>query len=116
MGNLAHVRMRLGRHQEALDGFREFRKIPLMMATVPSPDLEMKLFVMGSSLELSVLSAKGEFGKAVEHLTALEAGLEQFGDRASTCLLYTSDAADERSSVDLGGRRILKKKTLRVTD
>ena len=38
------------------------------------------------------------------------------------CLLYTSDAADERSSVDLGGRRIIKKKTMeyvcvrRVTD
>ena len=29
---------------------------------------------------------------------------------ACTCLLYTSDAADERSSVDLGGRRIIKKK------
>ena len=28
----------------------------------------------------------------------------------SACLLYTSDAADERSSVDLGGRRIIKKK------
>ena len=28
----------------------------------------------------------------------------------ATCLLYTSDAADERSSVDLGGRRIIKKK------
>ena len=28
----------------------------------------------------------------------------------SLCLLYTSDAADERSSVDLGGRRIIKKK------
>src|SRR5678816_2119179 len=26
---------------------------------------------------------------------------------AGTCLLYTSDAADERSSVDLGGRRII---------
>ena len=25
------------------------------------------------------------------------------------CLLYTSDAADERSRVDFGGRRILKK-------
>ena len=24
-----------------------------------------------------------------------------------SCLLYTSDAADERSSVDLGGRRII---------
>ena len=30
--------------------------------------------------------------------------------RQMGCLLYTSDAADERSSVDLGGRRILKKK------
>ena len=29
------------------------------------------------------------------------------------CLLYTSDAADERSSVDLGGRRIIKKNTIR---
>ena len=26
------------------------------------------------------------------------------------CLLYASDAADERSSGDLGGRRIIKKK------
>ena len=33
------------------------------------------------------------------------------------CLLYTSDAADERSSVDLGGRRIIKKKnTQKRTD
>ena len=34
------------------------------------------------------------------------------GERAvdMPCLLYTSDAADERSSVDLGGRRIIKKK------
>ena len=29
----------------------------------------------------------------------------------TSCLLYTSDAADERSSVDLGGRRIIKKTT-----
>ena len=32
------------------------------------------------------------------------------GERVWICLLYTSDAADERSSVDLGGRRIIKKK------
>ena len=30
--------------------------------------------------------------------------------RPATCLLSTSDAADERPSVDLGGRRIIKKK------
>ena len=32
------------------------------------------------------------------------------GDHRKVCLLYTSDAADERSSVDLGGRRIITKK------
>ena len=38
--------------------------------------------------------------------------VEDWGRRqlAYICLLYTSDAADERSSVDLGGRRILKNK------
>ena len=33
----------------------------------------------------------------------------------NSCLLYTSDAADERSSVDLGGRRIIKKKKKQTT-
>ena len=37
-------------------------------------------------------------------------GERQDGRAFETCLLYTSDAADERSSVDLGGRRIIKKK------
>ena len=32
------------------------------------------------------------------------------------CLLYTSDAADERSSVDLGGRSIIKKKKVYIDD
>ena len=36
--------------------------------------------------------------------------VEGVWQRAGRCLLYTSDAADERSSVDLGGRRIIKKK------
>ena len=50
-----------------------------------------------------------------------EAGFDPQLDRAThfldadirrdiACLLYTSDAADERSSVDLGGRRIIKTK------
>src|SRR5664280_3819777 len=30
-------------------------------------------------------------------------------DLSKICLLYTSDAADEEDSVDLGGRRIIKK-------
>ena len=30
-------------------------------------------------------------------------------DEARSCLLYTSDAADDMQCVDLGGRRIIKK-------
>ena len=37
-------------------------------------------------------------------------GITRLAALAGTCLLYTSDAADERSSVDLGGRRIIQKK------
>ena len=37
--------------------------------------------------------------------------ISAFGEHV-ICLLYTSDAADERSSVDLGGRRIIKKKKI----
>ena len=39
------------------------------------------------------------------HRPAVETGL----GRRQACLLYTSDAADERSSVDLGGRRLIQK-------
>ena len=52
---------------------------------------------------------KGQGGLAVVN------ALEQIEKRGAfvvervVCLLYTSDAADERSSGDLGGRRILKK-------
>src|SRR5678815_3522325 len=44
---------------------------------------------------------------AVAYWRTLKSDADAKFDR---CLLYTSDAADERSSVDLGGRRIIKKK------
>eukprot|EP00658_Telonema_sp_P-2_P028742 TRINITY_DN21978_c0_g1_i2.p1 TRINITY_DN21978_c0_g1~~TRINITY_DN21978_c0_g1_i2.p1 ORF type:complete len:161 (-),score=25.87 TRINITY_DN21978_c0_g1_i2:58-540(-) len=37
-------------------------------------------------------------------------------DLSTGCLLYTSDAADEEDSVDLGGRRIIKKKKRKNRD
>ena len=46
----------------------------------------------------------------VEIVGALEREVQVNVDMYKICLLYTSDAADERSSVDLGGRRIIKKK------
>ena len=36
-------------------------------------------------------------------------GVVSFFEISNTCLLYTSDAADDMQCVDLGGRRIIKK-------
>src|SRR5664280_768360 len=41
---------------------------------------------------------------------AIRIGTKPSHCRCNSCLLYTSDAADEEDSVDLGGRRIIKKK------
>ena len=43
---------------------------------------------------------------------ARDLGLEGSVDKDMFCLLYTSDAADDLLCVDLGGRRIIKKKKL----
>eukprot|EP00658_Telonema_sp_P-2_P062681 TRINITY_DN5136_c0_g1_i2.p1 TRINITY_DN5136_c0_g1~~TRINITY_DN5136_c0_g1_i2.p1 ORF type:complete len:474 (-),score=109.86 TRINITY_DN5136_c0_g1_i2:61-1482(-) len=45
---------------------------------------------------------------AVKLFVDLDGTLADF--ESGVCLLYTSDAADEEDSVDLGGRRIIKKK------
>ena len=46
----------------------------------------------------------------VNPLPTVFAGNDTIVNMDEFCLLYTSDAADERSSVDLGGRRIINKK------
>ena len=51
----------------------------------------------------------GQYGISANGLTSSNYAIETI-DSTLTCLLYTSDAADERSSVDLGGRRTIKKK------
>ena len=55
------------------------------------------------------LKIMGKTGCVIKSKTAV-AGNRKCDSRVTLCLLYTSDAADERSSVDLGGRRIIKKK------
>src|SRR5678815_1520371 len=57
-----------------------------------------------------VLGADPDHDDVVHHVfIQLVTGISKVRD-PEACLLYTSDAADERSSADLGGRRIIKKK------
>src|SRR5450756_1699861 len=50
------------------------------------------------------MAALGEIGPPVN----TTGGLAASGSQPATCLLYTSDAADDLLCVDLGGRRIIK--------
>ena len=92
-------------------------------------------FLSSCTDQNSVTEHKKEFEGKIIYLTKLESKSTKFttdefqsffGDTMtlyikngnyrmsySGCLLYTSDAADERSSVDLGGRRIIKKKNIK---
>ena len=54
---------------------------------------------------------ENEQGERFVFTVEMQRRLSQAGLPIEPCLLYTSDAADERSSVDLGGRRIINKKT-----
>ena len=60
--------------------------------------------------KLSDVEYQGDGKKATFFYTAEERVDFRELIKRMACLLYTSDAADERSSVDLGGRRIIKKK------
>jgi tetratricopeptide (TPR) repeat protein len=81
LSNLAVVKMRLGRSQEALELLNEFRALPERWDMPRTEDLELKLFVTSSSLELTILSLRGDFQKALELQPLVERGLATYGDR-----------------------------------
>src|SRR5678816_2201756 len=72
--------------------------------------LAMKTLANGTILESKTVNAMECLQYAMNLPTSVViTGCESMKDleQALNCLLYTSDAADERSSVDLGGRRII---------
>src|SRR5659263_523325 len=67
-----------------------------------------------SNVPTASTSTGGGPGKLGDHPSALvmyaRPAWMKITTRIRTCLLYTSDAADDLLCVDLGGRRIIKKK------
>src|SRR5450756_2775546 len=77
----------------------------------------LSMIFVSRSASLTTLSAKRwrSFGAgSPSRLSAARRrdvrGVFSSWTRLATCLLYTSDAADDLLCVDLGGRRIIKKK------
>ena len=69
----------------------------------------MKIMIMSDVVPAA--SAKNEYTDgAIEKLLSDGFREKLHGAEFNICLLYTSDAADDLLCVDLGGRRIIKKK------
>lgn len=78
MSNLAFVRVRAGKHAEALEGLKQVKRLPLQMSEAPNADLEVKIFSMTSNLELTILCRMGEFEKAAEKLAGIEDAMARY--------------------------------------
>ena len=83
-------------------------------------DVREKLYLKFKMIEeiRKFLTSKGflEVETPVLHSLLSGASAKPFITHHNACLLYTSDAADDLLCVDLGGRRIIKKKKLTSID
>ena len=87
------------------------------MSDIPTWMLTDKLKLNDDKTEFMLLGTKQQLSKVnIDSLTVGSIDVapvtvaRNLGTWFDSCLLYTSDAADEEDSVDLGGRRIIKKK------
>eukprot|EP00825_Cyclidium_porcatum_P048023 TRINITY_DN7936_c0_g1_i6.p3 TRINITY_DN7936_c0_g1~~TRINITY_DN7936_c0_g1_i6.p3 ORF type:complete len:115 (+),score=34.84 TRINITY_DN7936_c0_g1_i6:174-518(+) len=69
-----------------------------------------KQMLENSTIRFRYLQKKTKFQKVHQMKLTKKKMKLLVGEKKRTCLLYTSDAADDMQCVDLGGRRIIKKK------
>lgn len=82
--NAIYVGMRLGRLSEALKNIEKLRQLPEKLALQKNEDLELRLFSLAKSTELTLYAQSGEFEKGLELIPDIEDGLEKFADKLSS--------------------------------
>jgi len=82
--NAIYVGMRLGNWSEALKNVEKLRNLPEKLALQTNEDLELRLFSLATSTELTLYTQSGEFEKGLEMLPQIEDGLTRFADQLSS--------------------------------
>ena len=83
LSNLCHVQMRMAQHQEAAATLKEFRMLPARWDLPESDDLDLRLFVTSTSLELALHGQAGTFHEALALLPSMERRLAAMESRLS---------------------------------
>jgi len=81
--NLIFVSEKLGRDEESLHYLKLLKRIPIDNDLSTKEDLRIKLFASTLSIELELLTKRGDLTHAREQLTFIEEGLDCYGDKIS---------------------------------
>ncbi len=79
--NLVYVSEKLGRTDNSLRYLKLLKRIPLEIDLTNREDLRVKLFASTLSIEMELLSKRGDFEHARKQLTFMEEGLERYGEK-----------------------------------
>ena len=82
--NAIYVGMRLGKWNEALKNVEKLRELPSKLELQKNDDLELRLFALSKSTELTLYAQSGEFEKGIELIPSIEDGLEKFSEQLSS--------------------------------
>jgi hypothetical protein len=82
--NAIYVGMRLGKWDEALKNVEKLRKMPEKLAMNKNEDLDLRLFSLAKSTELTLYAQSGEFEKGLELIPEIEEGLARFEEKLSS--------------------------------
>jgi tetratricopeptide (TPR) repeat protein len=82
--NAIYVGMRLGKWNEALKNVEKLRELPAKLELQKNDDLELRLFALSKSTELTLYAQSGEFEKGIELIPSIEDGLEKFSEQLSS--------------------------------
>src|SRR5674536_57388 len=96
---------------------RWYLKYPLSYRNLKEMMIKRRIQVDHSTIRRWVHQYSPEIEKKIrKHLRPTNDSwrVDETNIKVKGCLLYTSDAADEEDSVDLGGRRIIKKKKPKI--
>lgn len=84
LANSIYVGMRLGKWNEALKNVDKLRKLPQKLEIQKSEDLDIRLFALAKSTELTLYAQSGEFEKGYELIPSIEEGLVKYEGKLSS--------------------------------
>jgi hypothetical protein len=82
--NLVYVSEKLHRSLDSMHYLKLLKRIPLETDLTNREDLRIKLFASTVSIELELLTKRGDFEHARKQLSFMEEGLHRYGDKMAT--------------------------------